>query len=175
MEHDLHGLIDSHIALDISHIKCIMIQILEGVYYLHSNNVMHRDIKGANILLNNKGEVKLADFGLAIKYDPRIRVNYTNRVVTLWYRCPELLLGSECYTPAIDMWSIGCLFAELLTLQPLFAAKNEADVLELIFKKCGTPSETTWPEISTLKNYKFVEQCTKYPRRLREELKNFQK
>lgn len=175
MEHDLHGLIDSRISLDVSHIKCIMKQLLEGVNYLHSNGVMHRDIKGANVLLNNKGEVKLADFGLARKCDPHDKINYTNRVVTLWYRSPELLLGSVRYTPAIDMWSIGCCFAELLTSRPLFAAKNEAEMLDLIYKKCGSPTEATWPGIDKLKNYEFPENAKKYPRKLREELKQYPK
>jgi serine/threonine protein kinase len=170
MEHDLHGLIDSHISLDISQIKCVMKQLLEGVLYLHSNGVMHRDIKGANILYNNKGEIKLTDFGLAKNYDPRSTLNLTNRVVTLWYRAPELLLGSEKYTPAIDMWSVGCCFAELLTLKPLFDGLDENRMLDQIFKKCGIPSEPNWPGVSLLKHYHLVDHTKKYTRKLREDL-----
>ena len=93
MEHDLHGLSDKHIEYEPRHIKCLMQQILQGVDYLHSNNVIHRDIKGANLLLNNLGVLKLTDFGLATEHNPHSQRNLTNRVVTLWYRSPELLLG----------------------------------------------------------------------------------
>ena len=97
MEHDLNGLIDRKVSFEIPQIKCIMHQVLSGIQYLHNNNIMHRDIKGANILLNNKGEVKIADFGLARIFNTNsgFRANYTNRVVTLWYRSPELLLGNN--------------------------------------------------------------------------------
>jgi len=173
MEHDLHGLIDSNISLDVPNIKCIMMQILDGVQYLHSNGVMHRDIKGANVLLNNKGEIKIGDFGLAKKYDSHIMANYTNRVVTLWYRCPELLLGCERYTPAIDMWSVGCCFAELLTSRPVFLGDNEAEILEIIYKKCGTPSEATWPGVELLKNYTIS--AKHFPRKIREEFVGYSK
>jgi serine/threonine protein kinase len=98
-----------------------MIQILKGIHYLHSRTVIHRDIKGANILISSKGEVKLADFGLArLFYPGNERVHYTNRVVTLWYRAPELLLGARNYTDTVDMWSVGCVFAEMVTQQVLF-------------------------------------------------------
>ena len=114
MEHDLLGLIDRKISYDVSHIKCILHQILEGLAYLHENNVIHRDIKGANILLNNRGEVKIADFGLARTHTPNSNQLYTNRVVTLWYRAPEILLGivliklgSHKYDTSSDIWSIG--------------------------------------------------------------------
>jgi cyclin-dependent kinase 12/13 len=93
MEHDLNGLIDRNIRFDVPGIKCIMHQILLGLDYLHINNVIHRDIKGANILLNNRGEIKIADFGLARPHLPNSNQLYTNRVVTLWYRAPEILLG----------------------------------------------------------------------------------
>ncbi len=175
LEHDLHGLIDKHISFDVPQIKCIMLQVLEGIQFLHQNHVMHRDIKGANILLDNKGHVKLADFGLSKKIGSDPKRNYTNRVVTLWYRCPELLLGSEKYTPAIDMWSIGCCFAELLTLHPLFPANKEQKVLELIYEKCGTPTEETWPAVSQLKYFKQLGPKKLQPNRLKEELFKFPK
>ena len=122
MEHDLSGLVDLKINFNVSQIKCILHQILTGIHYLHTNNVIHRDIKGANILINNRGEVKIADFGLARIHNPNPNINkiYTNRVVTLWYRAPELLLGSTNYGPSIDMWSVGCLFSELLAGVPPF-------------------------------------------------------
>jgi cyclin-dependent kinase 12/13 len=109
MEHDLAGLADRHMSFSAPQIKCIMHQILSGVNYMHSNHIIHRDIKGANILINNRGEIKIADFGLARTHNPNPNVNkvYTNRVVTLWYRSPELLLGTKNYGPAIDIWSVG--------------------------------------------------------------------
>jgi cyclin-dependent kinase 12/13 len=109
MEHDLAGLADRNVSFGIPQIKCLIHQILSGVNYMHSNNIIHRDIKGANILINNKGEIKIADFGLARTHNPNPNVtkNYTNRVVTLWYRAPELLLGTKNYGPAIDIWSVG--------------------------------------------------------------------
>lgn len=122
MEHDLSGLLGRKFDFSVPIIKVIMKQILLGVDYLHDNNIIHRDIKGANILLNNRGEVKLADFGLARIHNPNPNIikQYTNRVVTLWYRSPELLLGAVNYGPAIDMWSVGCVFSELLTGVPPF-------------------------------------------------------
>lgn len=109
MEHDLSGLTDRKIDFTIPQIKCILHQIISGVSYMHNNNIIHRDIKGANILINNRGEVKIADFGLArvINNNPNFPRKYTNRVVTLWYRSPELILGATNYGPAIDVWSIG--------------------------------------------------------------------
>eukprot|EP00826_Nyctotherus_ovalis_P021687 TRINITY_DN17041_c0_g1_i8.p1 TRINITY_DN17041_c0_g1~~TRINITY_DN17041_c0_g1_i8.p1 ORF type:complete len:228 (+),score=73.30 TRINITY_DN17041_c0_g1_i8:418-1101(+) len=175
LEHDLHGLLDSHMELTVPQIKCIMRQILEGVKYLHEHNIMHRDIKGANILLDNDGCVKLADFGLAKRLE-HTKGNHTNRVVTLWYRSPELLLGSDRYNTAIDIWSVGCCFAELLTLRPLFPGNKEHRVLELIYEKCGTPTEKVWPGVTQLRNYKQLGPKKPQPyNRLREYLAKYKK
>lgn len=106
MAHDLHGLLDKRIDFTPPQIKSLMKQLISGVKYIHDQGVMHRDIKGANLLLSNKGELKLTDFGLARLTNPT-HSRYTNRVVTLWYRAPELLLGSDHYTPSIDIWSVG--------------------------------------------------------------------
>ncbi len=171
MEHDLHGLIDRRVNLDIPQIKCIMMQVLEGLHYLHSCHVMHRDIKGANILMNNQGEIKLADFGLARFCNPQRNRQYTDRVVTYWYRCPELLLGDCHYTQAIDIWSVGCCFAELLTYRPLFPLSKRAKLLELIYEKCGSPTEKTWPGVSSLKFFNSLGPKKDMPRRLREEFR----
>ena len=136
---------------------------------------MHRDIKGANILLSNNGCVKLADFGLAKKI-MNVKTSHTNRVVTLWYRCPELLLGSDKYTTAVDIWSVGCCFAELLTNCPLFPGDKEQKVLELIYEKCGSPSEKNWPGVSQLKNYRILgPKKSQSHNRLREALAKFTK
>lgn len=173
-EHDLAGLIcalNQHGEwFSESQIKCYIKQLLEGLHYCHSNNILHRDLKASNVFLNNKGELKVADFGLARIYDQQ-QENYTNRVVTLWYRPPELLLGSTVYDTSIDIWSAGCIFAELLTRHPLFPGKNELDELDLIFKLCGTPTEATWPNVTRLPWYSSMV-TSSYKSRFREHFKN---
>jgi len=175
MEHDMNGLIDKKISMDAAQIKCVMHQVLEALVYLHSKGIMHRDIKGSNILLNNKGDVKLADFGLARKLDRRPNPQYTNRVITLWYRAPELLLGSRNYSTQVDMWSMGCFFFELLTFKPLFPGDKEARMLELIYQICGTPSEENWPGVTSMRYFKTLGPKKPMRRSLREELKNCSK
>lgn len=103
------------IKFELPHMKCIMRQILEGLNYIHSQNIIHRDIKGANILVSNKGDVQIADFGLTREIQPQDKhMLYTSKVVTLWFRSPELLYGMRNYTLAVDCWSVGCIFAELI-------------------------------------------------------------
>lgn len=150
MDHDLKGLMETmkH-PFTQSEVKCLMIQLLEGVRYLHSNWVLHRDLKTSNLLLNNQGELKICDFGLARQYGSPLKP-YTHLVVTLWYRAPELLLGTKQYSTAIDMWSLGCIMAELLSKEPLFNGKTEVEQLDKIFRTLGTPNETIWPGYSKL-------------------------
>jgi len=124
-------------------IKDLMWQIMCGLDFLHSHRIVHRDIKPQNILLSNDGTLKLADFGLARIYD--FNVLLTSEVVTLWYRAPEVLLGTTYATP-VDIWSCGCILAELYTRKPLFPGKYEVDQLAQIFQIIGTPSPTQWPE-----------------------------
>lgn len=109
MEHDLAGLIGNRVKFSLPEIKCIMKQMLEGLGYLHNLKIMHRDIKPANILLNDKGEIKIADFGLGRKFIENQKLTF--KVVTLWYRAPELILKYRRYDHKIDVWSIGCVFA----------------------------------------------------------------
>lgn len=119
-------------------------------------------------MVNNKGIIKLADFGLARTYS-MIDNNsqYTNRVITLWYRPPELLLGASQYGPSVDMWSVGCIFAELLGNKAIFPGKNEVDQLDCIFKLCGSPTEDSWPGYSTLPWYTLMSKTLRYyPRTL---------
>ena len=114
-------------------------QILRGLKYVHSADVLHRDLKPSNLLLNASCDLKICDFGLARTREAP--TNMTEYVVTRWYRAPELLLNSECYTPAIDMWSVGCIIAEMLGRRPLFAGKDYMDQLRLIVRALGMPSE----------------------------------
>lgn len=154
MEHDLKALMETmKQPFSQSEVKCLMLQLLEGTKYLHDNWVLHRDLKTSNLLLNNRGELKICDFGLARQYGSPLKP-YTHLVVTLWYRAPELLLGAKQYSTAIDMWSLGCIMAELLSKQPLFNGKTEVDQLDKIFKTLGTPNETIWPGFSKLPGVK---------------------
>ncbi|XP_026663363.1 cyclin-dependent kinase G-2 isoform X2 [Phoenix dactylifera] len=160
MEHDLKGLMETmKQPFSQSEVKCLMLQLLEGVKYLHDNWVLHRDLKTSNLLLNNRGELKICDFGLSRQYGSPLKP-YTHLVVTLWYRAPELLLGAKEYSTAIDMWSLGCIMAELLAKEPLFNGKTEFDQLDKIFRTLGTPNEKIWPGFAKLPGVKvnFVKQ-----------------
>lgn len=160
MEHDLKGLMETmKQPFSQSEVKCLMLQLLSGVKYLHDNWVLHRDLKTSNLLLNNRGELKICDFGLARQYGSPLKP-YTHLVVTLWYRAPELLLGTKQYSTAIDMWSLGCIMAEFLAKEPLFNGKTEFDQLDKIFRTLGTPNEKIWPGFVKLPGVKvnFVRQ-----------------
>ncbi|KAK9469599.1 kinase-like domain-containing protein [Lipomyces arxii] len=156
MDRDLKKYMDSrgdHGALDPATIKSFMYQLLRGIAFCHDNRVLHRDLKPQNLLINNKGQLKLADFGLARAFG--IPVNtFSNEVVTLWYRAPDVLLGSRTYSTSIDIWSAGCIMAEMYTGRPLFPGTTNEDQLQKIFRLMGTPNERTWPNISTLPNYR---------------------
>ncbi|KAE8149229.1 kinase-like domain-containing protein [Aspergillus avenaceus] len=132
LEHDLKTLLDDMREPFLpSEIKTLMSQILSGLDFLHSQWIMHRDLKTSNLLMSNRGEIKIADFGMARYYgDPPPKL--TQLVVTLWYRSPELLLGADKYGTEIDMWSIGCIFGELLTKEPLLQGKNEVDQVSMV-------------------------------------------
>ncbi|XP_009431601.2 cyclin-dependent kinase 3 isoform X1 [Pan paniscus] len=134
-------------------IKSYLFQLLQGVSFCHSHRVIHRDLKPQNLLINELGAIKLADFGLARAFGVPLRT-YTHEVVTLWYRAPEILLGSKFYTTAVDIWSIGCIFAEMVTRKALFPGDSEIDQLFRIFRMLGTPSEDTWPGVTQLPDYK---------------------
>ncbi|KAG8496704.1 hypothetical protein CXB51_007809 [Gossypium anomalum] len=145
MEHDITGLLSCpDIKFSESQIKCYMKQLLSGLDHCHSRGIMHRDIKGSNLLVNNEGILKIADFGLANFYGSGKRQPLTSRVVTLWYRPPELLLGSTDYTAAVDLWSVGCVFAELLLGKPILQGRTEVEQLHKIFKLCGSPPDDYW-------------------------------
>jgi cell division cycle 2-like protein len=135
----------------ISEIKTLLLQLVSGVSYLHDHWILHRDIKTSNLLLNNRGQLKIADFGMA-RYYGNPSPKLTQLVVTLWYRAPELLLGTERYGTEVDMWSVGCVFGELLSKEPLLQGKNEVDELSKIFELCGIPTEESWPGFKRLPN-----------------------
>ncbi|KAL4568522.1 hypothetical protein LXL04_024136 [Taraxacum kok-saghyz] len=171
MEHDLAGLLSSpDVKFTGPQIKCYMTQLLKGIEHCHSRGLIHRDIKSSNILINNEGVLKIADFGLANFYNSRNRQPLTSRVVTLWYRAPELLLGSTNYGTYIDMWSVGCVFAELFVGRPILKGRTEVEQLHKIFKMCGTPTEEYWTKTRHPHAAMFRPQCT-YESSLRERCK----
>uniref|UniRef100_A0A8C3YRU7 cyclin-dependent kinase n=1 Tax=Catagonus wagneri TaxID=51154 RepID=A0A8C3YRU7_9CETA len=134
-------------------VKSYLLQLLQGVHFCHAHRVIHRDLKPQNLLISELGAIKLADFGLARAFGVPLRT-YTHEVVTLWYRAPEILLGSRFYSTAVDVWSIGCIFAEMVTRRALFPGDSEIDQLFRIFRTLGTPSEATWPGVTQLPDYK---------------------
>ena len=139
--------------LDMKTIRDLLRQLLRGIAFCHYHRVLHRDLKPQNLLINKREELKIADFGLARSTDIPVR-GYSLDVVTLWYRAPDILLGSRQYTSAIDMWSIGCIFAEMISGYPIFPGQNEQDQLLRIFKVLGTPNEHQWPSLIELPNYR---------------------
>ncbi|KAE9588558.1 putative protein-serine/threonine kinase CMGC-CDK-CRK7-CDK9 family [Lupinus albus] len=145
MEHDLTGLSsDPSIKFSEPQVKCYMQQLLSGLDHCHSRGVLHRDIKGSNLLIDNNGILKIADWGLATFFDSNHSVPMTSRVVTLWYRPPELLLGVSHYGVAVDLWSTGCILGELYSGRPILPGKTEVEQLHKIFKLCGSPPEEYW-------------------------------
>jgi cell division cycle 2-like len=164
VEHDLKTLLEDMTEPFLpSEIKTLMSQLILGVEYLHGNWMLHRDLKTSNLLLNNRGVLKLADFGMA-RYTSNPPPKLTQLVVTLWYRAPELLLGATEYDFEIDMWSVGCIFAELLTKEPLFQGRNEVDLLSKVFTLLGIPTKETWPGYRSLPNAKALHPLLSNPK-----------
>uniref|UniRef100_A0A9L0TD12 Cyclin-dependent kinase 5 n=1 Tax=Equus caballus TaxID=9796 RepID=A0A9L0TD12_HORSE len=140
--------------LDPEIVKSFLFQLLKGLGFCHSRNVLHRDLKPQNLLINRNGELKLADFGLARAFGIPVRC-YSAEVVTLWYRPPDVLFGAKLYSTSIDMWSAGCIFAELANAgRPLFPGNDVDDQLKRIFRLLGTPTEEQWPAMTKLPDYK---------------------
>ncbi|KAH7386700.1 kinase-like domain-containing protein [Phaeosphaeria sp. MPI-PUGE-AT-0046c] len=156
MDHDLSGLLDNpDVKFQEAQIKCYMLQLFKGLRYLHDNHILHRDMKAANLLINNRGRLQIADFGLARHYDEPVpqrgkgngeaRREYTTLVVTRWYRPPELLLQLRRYTPAIDMWGAGCVFGEMFKRKPILAGQSDIHQAQIIFELVGSPNEQNMP------------------------------
>ncbi|VDM56226.1 unnamed protein product [Angiostrongylus costaricensis] len=145
-EHDLAGLLSNNkIKISLVHIKTMMKHLFNGLWKIHRSKILHRDMKAANVLLSRDGILKLADFGLARPfYMGHPRQLYTNRVVTLWYRPPELLLGDRQYTTSIDMWGAGCIMAELWTRSPIMQGDTEQKQLTMICNLCGSIDKDSW-------------------------------
>ncbi|XP_022970706.1 probable serine/threonine-protein kinase At1g54610 isoform X3 [Cucurbita maxima] len=169
MEHDLTGLASRPgTSFTEPQMKCYMKQLLSGLNHCHSNGVLHRDIKGSNLLIDNNGVLKIADFGLSVFFDSQSTVPMTSRVVTLWYRPPELLLGASQYGAEVDLWSAGCILGELYAGKPILPGKTEVEQLHKIFKLCGSPSKEYWNN-SHLKHSASMKPPQAYERCLREQ------
>ncbi|KAJ3197286.1 serine/threonine protein kinase, CMGC, CDC2/CDK sub [Irineochytrium annulatum] len=168
MDHDLNGLLDNpNVKFSPAQIKSYTRQLLEGTRHLHANNILHRDMKTANILVDSRGNLQIADFGLARAFQPKnLNANYTNCVVTRWYRPPELLMGAIKYGPAIDMWGVG--------RRPILQGNDDLDQLDKIFQLCGTPNEQSWPKLNDLPAMSLISSFkTTYPRSIKEKFKHF--
>ena len=140
-------------GLELPILKQLLFQLIRGIAYCHQQKILHRDLKPQNLLINREGELKLADFGLARSFGIPVR-SYTHEVVTLWYRAPDVLMGSKRYTTTVDIWSIGCILAEMHNGRPLFPGTNDADQLDHIFRGLGTLNDQVYPGVNALSDYK---------------------
>ncbi|EPY49222.1 CMGC/CDK/CDK9 protein kinase Cdk9 [Schizosaccharomyces cryophilus OY26] len=179
MDHDLSGLLKNpSVKFTEAQIKCYMKQLLAGTKYLHDSLILHRDLKAANLLIDNHGFLKIADFGLARVIDEESYANkysgipfpnrreYTGCVVTRWYRSPELLLNERRYTTAIDMWSVGCIMAEMYKGKPIMQGSSDLDQLDKIFRLCGSPTQASMPNWEKLPGCEGVRSFPAHPRTL---------
>ncbi|XP_005103387.1 cyclin-dependent kinase 7 [Aplysia californica] len=163
METDLEVVIrDNNIVMTAPHIKSYTLQTLLGLEYLHTNWILHRDMKPNNLLINEQGTLKIGDFGLAKFYGSPSRP-YSHQVVTRWYRCPELLFGARSYGDGVDMWALGCIVAELLIRAPFLQGDTDLDQLSKTFQVLGTPSEADWPDMKYLPDYVVFKEHPKHP------------
>ncbi|RMZ79747.1 hypothetical protein DV738_g3125, partial [Chaetothyriales sp. CBS 135597] len=166
LSHDLTGLINHPtFRLTAAHKKDLAHQLFDGLDFLHRRGVLHRDIKAANILISSTGQVKYADFGLARTYSKTRQLDYTNRVITIWYRPPELVLGETQYGPAVDVWSLACVFMEMFTRKAVFPGDgSELNQLDKIYTVLGTPTRAEWPKITELPWFELMQPTDRKPR-----------
>jgi serine/threonine-protein kinase BUR1 len=166
VEHDLYGLLKAKVPFTEDQVRSLMRQLLNALKVLHGLKILHRDLKTSNLLITQKGVLKLADFGLS-----RFQLNkskYTNCVITRWYRPPELLLGATEYTSKIDMWSVGCILGEFMLREEILPGQSEFDQLDLIWKTCGSPTQESWSNAFSLPQWQQCKPDKNYPRRVRE-------
>ncbi|KAH8389491.1 cyclin-dependent kinase 1 [Drosophila serrata] len=147
---------DKYMETDL--VRSYLYQITSAILYCHRRRVLHRDLKPQNLLIDKNGLIKVADFGLGRSFGIPVRI-YTHEIVTLWYRAPEVLLGSPRYSCPVDIWSIGCIFAEMATRKPLFQGDSEIDQLFRMFRILKTPTEDIWPGVTSLPDYKNTFPC----------------
>jgi len=177
-EHDLAGLLsNANVKFSLGEIKKVLQQLINGLYFIHTNKILHRDMKAANILITKAGQLKLADFGLAraISQKNSQPNRYTNRVVTLWYRPPELLLGERNYGPPVDMWGAGCIMAEMWTRSPIMQGSADQHQLTLISQLCGSITPDVWPDVEKLELYNKLELTKGQKRKVKDRLKAYVK
>jgi len=153
LEQDLKKYMDSVATMEPKLVQSYIYQLLDGLLFCHKRRILHRDLKPQNLLIDRKGSLKLADFGLARAFCVPLRP-YTHEVITLWYRAPEILLGSQAYSTPVDIWSAGCIFAEMIAKRPLFPGDSEIDQLFRVFRILGTPTEDVWKGCTSLPDYK---------------------
>ncbi|XP_031113098.1 mitogen-activated protein kinase 3-like [Ipomoea triloba] len=162
MDTDLNQIIRSNQNFSEEHCQYFLYQILRGLKYIHSANVIHRDLKPSNLLLNANCDLKICDFGLA---RPNIENEFmTEYVVTRWYRAPELLLNSSDYTGAIDVWSVGCIYMELMNRKPLFPGKDHVHQMRLLTELLGTPTESDLGCVRNDDAKRYIRQLPQHPR-----------
>ena len=162
---------DKSVIFNQGDVKSWLLMTLRGLHHCHRNFIMHRDLKPNNLLLSPDGHLKLADFGLARALPLSPKEQLTSTVVTRWYRAPELLLGARHYTTAIDLWSVGIIFAELMLRTPYLPGNSDSDQVHVTFRALGTPTESSWPGVSELPGYSLIEK-NKFPAPSVQELKN---
>ena len=156
LDYDLKKYLNEHKATITAYtIKLLIYQLINGIDYCHAHRIIHRDLKPQNLLIDKAGNLKIADFGLARAFSLPIKT-LTHEIETLWYRAPEVLLGQKQYSLGVDIWAVGCIFAELIEKRPLFCGDSEIDQIFKIFQFHGTPNSATWERIS---NCPFMQTC----------------